>query len=141
MASSASSYTVAMSAADRVKLTTYRRHASTPNRRWIHAATRNGGEHLLGLRRQGPIGRGVPQLGEHPGVHGTVLADLQLGEVEAERLGLPDEVLQLAVRLLAGTGGRQRVLDEAQVRHEVRRPWIGEIGVPDYGSPASRAAA
>ena len=37
----ASSYTAAMSAADRVKLTTYRRHASIPNRSWIQAAARN----------------------------------------------------------------------------------------------------
>ena len=31
-------------------------------------------------------------------VDGAVLADLELGEMEAERLDLPDQVLHLAVR-------------------------------------------
>jgi len=37
----------------------------------------------------------------------AVLAHLKLGEVKTECLGLPDQVLQLAVRQARGTRGRQ----------------------------------
>ena len=52
-------------------------------------------------------------------VHGTVLAHLQLGQVEAERLDLPDQVLKLAVRLANGTRLGQRPLGQAQVVSEL----------------------
>ena len=66
-------------------------------------------------------------------MHLAVLPDLQAGQVEAERLGLPDQVLQLAGSLLASPGRGQRLLDDAQVADEVVRARVGQVGVPDPG--------
>ena len=97
-----------------------------------------GRQHLLGLHRQRrALGRG-PQFGEHPGVYRAVLADLQLGEVEAERLRLPDEVLHLAVGLPARSRGYQRPLDQAHIGHECVRPRVGEVGVAVTGRLEAR---
>ncbi len=64
-----------------------------------------------GARRRGEraavLGTGRadgPQFAQRPGVHLAVLPDLQAGQVEPERLGLPDKVLQLTERLLGGPG-------------------------------------
>ena len=107
-----------MSAAERVKLTTYRRHARAPNRPWIQAITRNVASTSLRLRRRRLA---ALQLGQRPGVHLAVLPDLQLGQVEPERLRLPDQVLQLAERLPRCARRRQRVLHQAQVGQEPGR--------------------
>jgi hypothetical protein len=50
--------------------------------------------------------------------------------VEAERLGLPDQVLQLAEGLLGGARRRQRLLDDPQVGEVLRGPGVGQVGVP-----------
>ena len=77
-----------------------------------HRAER--GQHLLGQRGQRRRGLGAgragvvlgagragrAEFGQRPCVHLAVLPDLQAGQVEAERLRLPDEVLQLAAGLL-----------------------------------------
>ena len=74
-----------------------------------------------------------PQLRQRLGVHPGVLAHLKAREVEAERLGLPDQVLQLTVRLPDRAGLRERRLDQAQVGEEVRRPGVGQVEVPCPG--------
>jgi hypothetical protein len=53
--------------------------------------------------------------GEGAGMDRAVLAHLQLGEVKAERLNLPHEVLQLAERQTRCARGRERVLHTSQV--------------------------
>ncbi len=111
-----------MSCADRVKLTTYRRHASTPKRCWIQAAARSVASTSSASAGQRARPRARTAFGERPGVHRAVLADLQLGQVEAERLGLPDQLLQLAVRLPGGSRGGQRLLDQAQIGQECPGP-------------------
>ena len=63
----------------------------------------------------------------------AVLPDLQAGQVEAERLGLPDQVLQLAEGLLGRAGRGQRLLDQAQVGQELAGSRVGQVGVPDPG--------
>ena len=102
-----------------------------------HRAER--GQHLLGRRGQRGRGLGAGQagavlgagraggaeLGQRPGVHLAVLPDLQASQVEAERLCLPDEMLQLAAGLLNGPGRGQRLLDRAQVGEELGRPGVG----------------
>jgi hypothetical protein len=49
-------------------------------------------------------------LGEHRAVDGGMLAHLEFGEVKAEGLDLPDELLQLAVGMPTGAGAHQRLL-------------------------------
>jgi hypothetical protein len=58
-----------------------------------------------------------------------VLADLQAGQVEAERLRLPDELLELAVGLAARAGGGQGVLQQPQVGDELRGAGVGQAGL------------
>ena len=48
-------------------------------------------------------------------MHLAVLADFQLGQVEAERLRLPDQVLQLAIGEACRTCLRQRIAERMQV--------------------------
>ena len=56
-------------------------------------------QHLLRLGRElAP----APHLLQRTLVDPAVLADLQLGQMEAEGLHLPDQVLELAVRLTGG---------------------------------------
>ena len=90
------------------------------------------GQHLAGQRRQF---RSAPQLSERPLVHRAVLPDLQAGQVKAERLGLPAQVLQLAERLPGRTRGGQRVLQHAQVGHEPGGPGVSQRGVGQPGGP------
>ena len=66
-------------------------------------------------------------------VHGRVLADLELGEVEPEGLDLPDELLQVSVGLPRRAGRVQRVLDDPQVREELLRVAVGQIRVAAAG--------
>ena len=124
-------YTAAMSAPERVKLTTYRRHASTPNRPWIHATARKVASTS---GRSGPTAaaarlRSRPGRGRAP----RVLADLQPGQVEPERLRLPDQVLQLAGRLPGRAGRGQRVAAPAAGRRGTRAARVGQVGVPQPG--------
>ena len=49
----------------------------------------------------------------------AVLADLELGEVEAEGLDLPDQVLQLAVRDCGRARRGQRGLHQPQVGEQL----------------------
>ena len=53
--------------------------------------------------------------------------------MEAERLRLPDEVLQFAEGLLGGTRRGQRRLDQAQVGHVLGGARVGQVGVPGPG--------
>ena len=62
-----------------------------------------------------------------------VLADLQLRQVEAERLDLPDEVLQLAVRLPRRAGRGQRLLGDPQVGEQLAGRAVGEVEVAAAG--------
>ncbi len=66
-------------------------------------------------------------------VHAAVLADLQLGQMEPEGLHLPDQVLQLSVRLPRGAGGGQAGLDRAEIGQQLGRGAVREIGVPPAG--------
>ena len=52
-----------------------------------------------------------PDLRQRLRMHAAVLAHLELGQVEAERLHLPDQVLQLAVCLPQRAGRRQAALE------------------------------
>ena len=61
----------------------------------------------------------VPDRLERGGVHRRVLADLERGEVEAEGLGLPPEVLELAEGQARGAGGDEGVLHGAEVLDEL----------------------
>ena len=83
---------------------------------------------------------GGPEFGQRLGVHLAVLPDLQAGQVEPERLRLPDEVLQLTVGLLGRPGRGQRLLHDAQVGEELGRARVGQVGVPPRVA-ASRCAA
>src|SRR5690606_33463955 len=53
-------------------------------------------------------------LGEDLLMHGGVLTHLQLGQVEPERLDLPEQLLQAAVGLPRGAAGDEGVLDDPQ---------------------------
>ena len=88
-------------------------------------------EHLAGLRRQLPVGpwRREAQFLQRRRMHGAVLTDLKLGQVEAEGLGLPDEVLKLAVGLPVGSRCRQRALDEPQVGDEFGRAGVAKTRI------------
>ena len=57
-----------------------------------------------------------------------VLADLEFGEVEAERLGVPDHMLQLPVGSPSRTCLRQGVLHDPQVRDQRIGPRVGVLG-------------
>src|SRR6266536_6288327 len=84
------------------------------------------------------------QLLERPGMHLAVLADLETGQVEAEGLGLPEQVLELTERLPGGARPRQRPLHEAEVGDELRRTAVGQAGLavaladPDRVQPPRR---
>jgi hypothetical protein len=67
------------------------------------------------------------------GVHRAVLAHLQRRGVEPERLRLPDQVLQLAVRLPGGARAQQRVLDQPQVGEKRRAVRVGQVGLAQPG--------
>ena len=89
----------------------------------------DGVQDLAGAVGQLPVGAVLAQFGQGRGVHLAVLADLQLGEVEPEGLGLPDEVLELAVGLPVRPGGGQGLLDGAQVGEERLGVRVGQVGV------------
>ncbi len=75
-----------------------------------------GGEPVEGGGVAGGLGG---QLGQGLGVDGGVLADLEGGQVEAERLGLPGQVLELPVGQPGRPGRGQRRLDQAHVVQEL----------------------
>ena len=62
-------------------------------------------------------------------MHLGVLADLELGEVEAEGLDLPDQLLQVPEGGTGGTGRDERLLDDAEVREQVVGEVVGEVSV------------
>ena len=69
-------------------------------------------------------------------MHGAVLANLELGQVKAECLHLPDELLQLAKGLTWSTRRDERCLNTAKVveqliRSSVRERQIGTAGCAD----------
>ena len=91
-------------------------------------------EHLFGLRAErGALFARRDALGEHLRVHGRVLTHLELGEVEAEGLDLPDQLLQVTVGLAGRAGRDERVLHDAQVGQQVRGVAVGEVGVAATG--------
>ena len=65
-------------------------------------------------------------------MHGAVLTDFKLGQVEAEGLGLPDKVLKLAVGLPVGSRCRQRALDEPQVGDEFGRTDVAKTRIVGF---------
>ena len=108
-----------------------------------------GGQHLAGGRRAGAVS-GRPALArqlveagrvetaarqerfDRVGVHGRVLADLQGRHVEAERLHLPDQVLEVAESESFRVRLPQRGLDRSQVLEEFGRVRIA-MGKPGPG--------
>ncbi len=90
----------------------------------------HGRQHLGRLCGQLAAGLGLTQ---RTFVHRAVLAHLQRRGVEAERLGLPDQVLQLPERLPARARTGQRVLDQAQVGEEGGAAGVGQVGVAQPG--------
>ena len=66
-------------------------------------------------------------------MHGRVLANLQLSQVEPERLHLPDELLKVGVGGPRSAGGQERVLHDLQVGGELLGVGIGEVGVAASG--------
>src|SRR5207245_5787875 len=91
-------------------------------------------KHLPRLRRQ----HAVPaHLGQRVRVDLAVLPDLELSKMKAERLDLPDEVLQLAVRLSRRARAGERGLDAAEVCQEIgsRRIAAASIARPGRAQP------
>ena len=90
----------------------------------------------------GVAGGAGGQLGQGLGVDGGVLADLQGGQVEAERLGLPGQVLELPVGQPGRPGRGQRRLDQAHVGQELARVPVTPAGmVPRWIGRTGRGAA
>ena len=87
-----------------------------------------------GRSRVGDLtGKQGDQLGERRPVHGTVLTHLELGEVEAEGLQHPDDVLQLAARGPGVAGGDERLLHEQEVRERLVRPGVRQARLLSTG--------
>ena len=70
----------------------------------------------------------LADVGEGAGVDQGVLAELHLHHVEAEGLGLPDELLDGAVGRAGGTRLGKRQLDAAQVGDEVLGAGVHDVG-------------
>ena len=70
----------------------------------------------------------LADVGEGAGVDQRVLAELHLHHVEAEGLGLPDELLDGAVGRSGGTRLGQRELDAAQVGDVVLGAGVHDVG-------------
>ena len=105
-ATRASSSTPARSAADFVKLTTTRSHASGPSRCWMSAIARK----VASTSRVCGEGRDDARLGDLRAggrQHARVLPHLHRGQMEPERLHLPPQVLQLAPRQPRSATGRR----------------------------------
>ena len=83
-------------------------------------------EDLLRLRAQRLT---AGSFGEHLGVDGGVLTHLEFGEVEAERLHLPQQLLEVSVRLAWGTRIDEGLLHGAQIGQQRVGVAIREIGV------------
>ena len=63
-------------------------------------------------------------------MHRAVLTDLKSGKMEAEGLGLPDDVLKLTVGLPGRADSGERRLHEPEVANEILRPVVGEASGP-----------
>ncbi len=109
----------AMSAADVVKLMTYRRHASTPYSSCMPRMRANRLEHLAGHRRHARRLREPPP--SAVGVHAAVLPNLELGEVKTKRLRLPDQMLQLTERQPMRAGARPATPAPCAGRQSIHR--------------------
>src|SRR5699024_1774223 len=83
----------------------------------------------------GAFGRSGPrtQFLQRCGVYLAVLANLQFGEVEAEGLGLPDQVLEFTVGLSDRAGRGQGFLHDPQVGEEGFRVGVGQVGIAFTG--------
>ncbi len=73
-------------------------------------------------------------LSEHLSVHCRMLPYLELGEMKAKGLDLPDELLQFAIRMPKGTRVHERLLNNPQVVEQLRGIGIGKIGVAGASS-------
>ena len=78
---------------------------------------------LVGLGRARAAGG---DLRERLAMHAAVLADLQVREVKAERLRLPDELVHLAIRLARSARGDERILQRPKVVEQLIRSRVGE---------------
>ncbi len=108
----------------------YRPAARGPYRSCRNATTRN-----TSSTSSASSDRPAPdvELGEHFRVHRRVLPHLEFGQVEAERLDLPDQLLEVPVRLSRRARLRQRVLHDPQVGEQVLRVSVAEVGVARAG--------
>src|SRR5580700_7716111 len=59
-------------------------------------------------------------------MHATVLTDFEVGEMKAERLRLPDELVHFTVCLSRGAGVDERGLQGSQVFEQFLRSRVGE---------------
>ena len=95
---------------------------------------RDGAErrhHLVGLR--GARARGA-ELGERVAMHAAVLADLEVGEVEAEGLHLPDEAMELAECQPRSAGSHQCILEASEVVEQFVGSRISEREISPAGA-------
>ena len=83
-------------------------------------------KHFAGLRRGLLPRTQLAQLAQRRRVYGTVLAHLELGQVEPEGLRLPDQVLKLAIGLPACARFGEGTLDETKVADEFGRRLVPE---------------
>ena len=89
-------------------------------------------EHVTGeVRQRSPRAN----LCQRPLMHLAVLAYLELGQVKAECLGLPQQALDLAHRQTGGARCGERVADRAQVVHQLGRRGVGEGLLEQSGRP------
>ena len=127
------------------------REAHDARARSLHAQPRldvgdraERGEHLAG-RGRGPGRSRRRELRSRRGQHARVLPDLHGRQVEAERLDLPAQVLELAPRQARSAARVERALQDVQVAQEgrrsvVRRPWPRCVSRP-AGARRARACA
>ncbi len=66
-------------------------------------------------------------------MHRAVLAYLEIDEVKAKGLHLPDELVQLAIRLPRRAGRRERILEAAEIIEQLARPRISNRQVGATG--------
>ena len=94
-------------------------------------------EHLRGPGGERAVDAELGDLDERRSVHLGVLAQLELGEVKAEGLHLPDEPLQVAVRGARRACRDQRSLHHGQVLDQLVGARVGEVRVaaPRRGDP------
>ena len=97
----------------------------------LHARDRTEGLQDLGRALVECVARAGCRQGL--GMHLRVLPDLQFGQMEAERLQLPDQRLQVGVGDPGRTGRDQRLLHRSQVGHALGGAGVAEVGVSAAG--------